>query len=270
MLPTALRKILNRYADLPLRAVSALVLAVIFLAGIWLGGLVFLTLCSVLVILLIYELLLLTAEALPNWHRIMIAVSSGIAFGLVVNALLFAYLYGLVICLALPAVTAMALPTSRQLFAIFGATIFLATHQLYHIRHFQGYEITLAIVLTVVATDMSGYLFGRLLKGPHLPIAYSPMKTWSGTIAGWLAAMATWCLVTGSLTPTDLLFAFVIALASQIGDLGQSWLKRQAGVKDSSSLLPGHGGLYDRFDSLIGAGVFLMLYQLLPVGLPSG
>lgn len=270
MLPEEFRKIFSRYADLPLRALSAAVLAVIFLAGLGQGGLLFLLLCSVLIVLLIYELLLLTAGTLANWHRVMIAMSSGVAFGLVVNALLFAYLFGLVICLALPAVTALALPGSRKLFAIFGATIFLATHQLYHIRLFQGFEITLAIVLTVVATDMSGYLFGRLLKGPHLPIAYSPMKTWSGTISGWLAAMAVWCLATGSISLTDLLFAFVIALASQIGDLGQSWLKRQANVKDSSALLPGHGGIYDRFDSLIGTGVFLMFHQILLVGTPIG
>ncbi len=270
MLSDQIRKILSHYQDLPLRMISTAILAAIFLSGIWRGGLPFLILCSILVALLIYELLLMVGRSLPHWHQAMIALSSGAAFGLIVNALLYAYHFGIAVFLVLSAVTAFALPISRKLFAIFAATIFLATYQLYLVRHFEGFDLALAVVLTVVATDVSGYLFGRLLKGPRLPISYSPMKTWSGTIAGWLMAMCVWSVATGRITAIDLLFALVIALASQVGDLGQSWLKRQVHVKDSSRLLPGHGGMYDRFDSLVGAGIFLMLYQLLLLGAPTG
>jgi len=254
--------IIDRYRDFGTRTATALVLAVICLAGIWRGGLPFLVLCGILVALLIYELLLLTAANMPHWHRLMITASSGIAFCLVVEALLFQYLYSIAACVFLPMATSLFLRQSRELFAIYGATIFLAANQLFLLRTYSGFDFLLAVLLAVVASDMAGYFIGRLVKGPRLPARFSPNKTWSGTTAGWLAAMAVWCISTGSYTVTNMVLGLMLALSAQAGDLGQSWLKRKADVKDSSSLLPGHGGIYDRFDSVIGAGMLMMIIGL--------
>jgi phosphatidate cytidylyltransferase len=107
------------------------------------------------------------------------------------------------------------------------------------------------------------------LGGPKFWPAISPKKTWSGTVAGWLGAAlvgfgfviagyAGWGLV--ALSP-------LVALAGQMGDIAESWVKRRAGVKDSSSLIPGHGGVLDRFDAMTGAIVLLILLSLV-VDLP--
>jgi phosphatidate cytidylyltransferase len=118
---------------------------------------------------------------------------------------------------------------------------------------------------------VAGYFAGRSLGGPKFWPAVSPKKTWSGTVAGWIGAAMVglgfvlaghggWALV---------LLSPVVAFAGQMGDVVESWLKRRAGVKDSSHLIPGHGGLLDRFDALIGATVVVMLIGLvfpLPIG----
>lgn len=259
---TDLREILERYQDFGARTVTAIVLAIICLAGIWRGGLLFLVLCSLLVALLIYELLLLTEDDMPQWHRITVAVSSALAFALVTEALLLQYLFSILACIMLPVATSLFLGRSRLQFAIFGASIFLAANQLILIRTIFGFDYVLAVILTVVASDMAGYFIGRLVKGPRLPTSFSPNKTWSGSIAGWLAAIAVWCTATTTLSLSSLVMGFMIAIAAQLGDLAQSWLKRRANVKDSSSILPGHGGIYDRFDSMIGAGVLLLFVNL--------
>jgi phosphatidate cytidylyltransferase len=106
-----------------------------------------------------------------------------------------------------------------------------------------------------------GYFIGRRFGGPKFWPRVSPNKTWSGTVAGWVGAAlvglafvaagrAGWGLV--ALSP-------LIALAGQLGDIAESWIKRRAGFKDSSSLIPGHGGVLDRFDALIGAALAVLI-----------
>jgi phosphatidate cytidylyltransferase len=90
--------------------------------------------------------------------------------------------------------------------------------------------------------------------------AFSPKKTWSGIVGGWFgAALLTYFMVQGghiSLpTETALFVALCLSFASQLGDITESALKRASGVKDSSNLIPGHGGVMDRFDGLIGASL---------------
>ncbi len=107
--------------------------------------------------------------------------------------------------------------------------------------------------------DTAAMAVGTLLRGPKLAPVVSPNKTWSGAIAGLIAAVvaafAYKALLPGraqlSLTALELvLVGVVVALFGQVGDVAESLLKREAGVKDSSDLIPGHGGLLDRLDSL--------------------
>ena len=102
---------------------------------------------------------------------------------------------------------------------------------------------------------------GKIIGGPKFWPKVSPKKTWSGTIAGWVGAalvalvyialgIGGWQLITISIA---------IAIAGQLGDVAESALKRRVGVKDSSNILPGHGGMFDRFDAMLGASLFLLL-----------
>lgn len=117
-------------------------------------------------------------------------------------------------------------------------------------------------VALVVATDVGAYFTGRALGGPKIATAISPSKTWSGLLGGMILAAATAiALVSAAVGPTlvgelDLVYKFlaagaVVAVVAQTGDFFESWMKRRAGVKDSGSLLPGHGGLFDRVDGLL-------------------
>jgi phosphatidate cytidylyltransferase len=110
-------------------------------------------------------------------------------------------------------------------------------------------------------TDIGGYVFGRLIGGRKLMPAVSPGKTVAGAVGGLvLAVVIAYFYERYTLRPTAqlgmhaldvILFAVAVSVAGQVGDLVESMLKRQAGVKDSSHLIPGHGGMLDRIDSLL-------------------
>jgi phosphatidate cytidylyltransferase len=118
--------------------------------------------------------------------------------------------------------------------------------------------VFLPLVVTWVV-DTAAMFGGRAMKGPKLWPAISPGKTWSGGIAGAAAGLVlTPVLVSLTLEPLgitlplwqSLLFGLLLGVVGQVGDLAESLFKREAGVKDSSALIPGHGGVLDRFDSL--------------------
>lgn len=132
-----------------------------------------------------------------------------------------------------------------------------------------GRALLLYIIGLVVVTDSMGYLAGRALGGPKFWPRVSPKKTWSGVLGGWigvavLAAYAHqfmpegfvryWFFITSSV---------ILAFASQLGDIAQSALKRRMGVKDSSNIIPGHGGVLDRFDALLALGALAYVLNLL-------
>jgi phosphatidate cytidylyltransferase len=100
-----------------------------------------------------------------------------------------------------------------------------------------------------------------MIGGPKLWPRVSPKKTWSGTVAGWVGATVVAILFAGATNAGFGLIGVSIAvsMASQIGDIAESAIKRRSGVKDSSNLIPGHGGLLDRFDGMLGAAVFIVI-----------
>jgi len=111
-------------------------------------------------------------------------------------------------------------------------------------------------ICMVIATDIGGMLFGKTLGGPKLAPTLSPNKTWSGLLGAMGLSMVVswlWLPLTPwvSSVPSALLIGAVVAVIAQLGDLFESSLKRRAGVKDSGTILPGHGGLLDRFDGYV-------------------
>jgi phosphatidate cytidylyltransferase len=125
-------------------------------------------------------------------------------------------------------------------------------------------------LVAIWATDIFAFFVGRAVGGPKLAPKISPGKTWSGLfggIAGAVVWSVLWALWTGAGQAGTLgLFGAVIAVFAQLGDLGVSRVKRRYGVKDTGTLIPGHGGLLDRVDGIVGAAPV----ALLCVGLTRG
>lgn len=122
------------------------------------------------------------------------------------------------------------------------------------------------LLAVVWATDTGAYACGRTIGGPKLAPAISPKKTWAGLIGGMAFAAAAGAAAM-SLAGSEAVTEFALAGAavgglSQGGDLFESWVKRHFGVKDSSNLIPGHGGLLDRVDGLLAAALALALIEI--------
>lgn len=110
--------------------------------------------------------------------------------------------------------------------------------------------------VAVWAADVTAYVVGSLAGRRKIAPGISPGKTWEGTLAGFLAAtlvVVAWSRPGLGLPAVSVVIALVIGPVSFAGDLLESWVKRRAGVKDSGTLLPGHGGVLDRIDSLVAA-----------------
>lgn len=137
--------------------------------------------------------------------------------------------------------------------AMFVAPVWLRTDATYGL---------LAIVLLfaiVWSTDIFGYFAGRAIGGPKLMPSVSPKKTWSGAIAGTLGAMIVAVLVTRAFGTFSIVsiacVALLLSVCAQAGDLFESFIKRKFNVKDSSQLIPGHGGVMDRLDGFWAAAL---------------
>jgi phosphatidate cytidylyltransferase len=128
------------------------------------------------------------------------------------------------------------------------------------------------IIALVVATDTMGYFVGRSVGGKKFWPSVSPKKTWSGVIGGWVGAALVATVVAVLMQGMHIgvlqgvmvvVFSVLLSFASQLGDIAQSALKRRMGVKDSSNIIPGHGGVLDRFDALLAVGAVLFLLRLI-------
>jgi phosphatidate cytidylyltransferase len=122
-----------------------------------------------------------------------------------------------------------------------------------------GFLLTLWTFIVVWATDIGAYFAGRAIGGPKLAPRISPAKTWAGLGGGVAAAWGAGALTAsqGHLPPALLYLGAPMAVLAQAGDLFESWLKRRAGVKDSGSILPGHGGALDRLDGLVPVAIVM-------------
>ncbi|MGV3730155.1 MAG: phosphatidate cytidylyltransferase [Sphingopyxis sp.] len=180
----------------------------------------------------------------------------GIAFGLL---LLVGGALVLVEWLAL--VRAMALGGgARAGLMLLGPVLILgAAAGLWFIRDQLGMTAALWVFGMVWATDIGAYFAGRSFGGARLAPTISPSKTWSGLFGGMVAALIASATIgdRAGIIGVPLWIGLLMGLLAQMGDLGQSWMKRRAGVKDSGKLIPGHGGLFDRVDGLLPVALLL-------------
>lgn len=257
----------GRFADLVPRVASGAMLGAAGGGAVFAGGVWFSALIVLCVGLMLWELLRMTAPMLSPVRLAVLAAAgaAGLPLALAaVPALLFPVA-------VLPVLVALVLPpTARGWFAALGAALVLAGAELVELRAERGALWVLWLVLVVVASDVAGYFVGKAVGGPRILPRISPKKTWSGTVAGWAGAAAVGAALAG---PTGLGLLLVplsvaVAMAGQAGDMVESAVKRRSGVKDASSLIPGHGGVLDRFDAMMGAA--LAVFVLDQVGLFPG
>ena len=131
----------------------------------------------------------------------------------------------------------------------------------YYFRLDFGWIPFLIMSSTIALTDIGAYMAGRTFGGPKLAPKISPTKTWAGALGGlalslvFIALMfAVWADARNHMSMVSVfIMTVIVSISAQAGDLFESWLKRRAGVKDSGGMIPGHGGLFDRLDSWIGA-----------------
>ena len=251
----------GRWSDLTARVLSAAVLVLIGAIEVWLGGLWFETFIAIACGLMTWELV-----RMIDPDKVSMRVQLGILTGV---AVLLSYhvppLFKLPILLAPALVGAGQVGRSKVIYALFAVWIAAAGLGFISIRENMGFGWMVWLISVVVATDVAGYFVGKTFGGPKFWPRVSPKKTWSGTAGGWAAAA-----VVGTLFAMHAGFGFMFVLisvlasmASQAGDIVESATKRKFGVKDSSNLIPGHGGFLDRFDGMMGAALFVLIAGLI-------
>ncbi|MET3589931.1 phosphatidate cytidylyltransferase [Bartonella silvatica] len=251
-------------SNLVYRILTAFVFGIITLYLTWFGGTLFFLFVWIMGGFILYEWISITKEKWCISQKILASIFYFIfgCFLLLKGSALFIFC----VLVVLAAVLAIS-PMRKSYWVPFGflyaslpavALSFLRGHETL------GLQTVLFLFAIVWGTDIAGYFCGRLFGGPKLAPRFSPNKTWSGAIGGTVVGVLSGVIAcqffnvhfANLFAP---FLAFILSIFSQLSDLGQSWLKRQFSVKDSSSLLPGHGGFMDRLDGLVGAAFLLYL-----------
>ena len=256
------------------RAASAAVLAPVALAAVWFGGPAFAAFALLAGLLMAWEFSRLGFPESRTWYFTFlfggaVVIASLLAFIGVRPVYLVAY--G-AFWLAAVALWAVHRPGSVW-WALLGVPyVSVPVYALIALRGDPQYGMLCVIwlLLVVWVTDSAAFFVGRAVGGPKLAPGISPRKTWSGAIGGTLfAALAGAGFAVAAGLPGMVLLSVltaVLSIVGQVGDLLESALKRRAGVKDSSALIPGHGGVLDRLDSLLTVSVAALIAGLFRAG----
>lgn len=217
----------RKNADLATRVASAAVMLAVAGVALWQGGAVLQTFIALVAVACFVEFVLLVVKATPNVAYRLAAILAGAAY------------------IGAAAAVLARLPVAG----------------------------VLLLVGAVICVDSFAYFFGRTLRGPKIAPRISPSKTWAGLLGGIVGAtlwLGLFWGVLGRSAPTTagsmsnwgmvLAIGAAVAVAAQTGDFFESWLKRRAGVKDSSRLIPGHGGVFDRVDGLLPVALLAGLF----------
>ena len=223
--------------ELVVRAASGVVMVTLAAAALWLGGWFWIGFVA-----------LLACGVLWEWNRL---------------------------------VSGFGIAPAGEVLWLFAGTIYVTAAALAMIQvrfNFSALVVLAAFIAPIIAVDVGAYFAGRAIGGPKIAPRISPSKTWAGLLGGALAAGLVGAGVEladvgpGAVLPgytisalaLALLTGLVIAVLAQSGDFFESWMKRRAGVKDSSRLIPGHGGLFDRLDGFLA--VFFVLFVVDALG----
>lgn len=245
------------------RTISALIGAPLFLGLIYLGGLYTAFLVAVLTLLALREFMQIGEQmGMRAWSKLTTLVTVVWLISLLIGGAewrLTVLVFWLLIGLGRLALTYPRTSLSEASFNLLAVlySVVLLSH-LYLLRQLpNGIEWTFITISLVWATDTGAYLIGGQFGSHLLAPQISPKKTVEGSLGGLLCSIAValvfWRIFGGATWIMYIILGVIIGISAQIGDLFESALKRSAGVKDSGKLIPGHGGILDRFDSLIFA-----------------
>ena len=253
--------------NLAMRVAAALVLAPLAIAIAYAGGWLWTMLVTLTAIGLYFEWLTVVGARTP---RLVVVGAAALAMAglLLATGRIDASILVLVVGLA----GVIVVSPERRLWTATGFCYAAAAEVAsVLVRHDQahGFVALILILLVVWVTDIGGYFAGRGIGGPKLWPRVSPKKTWAGAIGGFAASLAVaagFAAIGLGKTGPMLLLGAVLSIASQLGDLFESAVKRRFGVKDSSHIIPGHGGLLDRLDGFVAAIVLAAIFGFLRDG----
>jgi phosphatidate cytidylyltransferase len=255
-------------SNLLMRVLATAVLAPLAIAIAWFGGWLWALLVISATIGLYVEWLLIVGLA-REWRAIVPGVAGLLIAGI---CLIAGRLDGALIALAIGLVAVALLSPERRNWAAAGF-FYAAAAEVASVLVRQdpanGFVALFFVLLVVWAADIGGYFAGRGIGGPKLWPRVSPKKTWAGAIGGFsgsLAVAGAFAAAGGGKTWPLLTLAAFLSVISQLGDLFESAVKRHFGVKDSSHIIPGHGGLLDRLDGFVAAIVVAAILGFLRGG----
>ena len=244
-------------SNLLMRVLATAVLAPLAIAIAWFGGWLWALLVISATIGLYVEWLLIVGLA-REWRAIVPGVAGLLIAGI---CLIAGRLDGALIALAIGLLAVALLSPERRNWSAAGffyAAAAEVASVLVRQDPVSGFAALFFVLLVVWAADIGGYFAGRGIGGPKLWPRVSPKKTWAGAIGGFsgsLAVAGAFAAAGGGKTGPLLALAAFLSVISQLGDLFESAVKRRFGVKDSSQIIPGHGGLLDRLDGFVAAVV---------------
>lgn len=255
-----------RGSELVLRICSASVLVPLAIGTAYVGGWPFALFWGLAAMGMLWEWTSLVARADQRSVLATGAASLALAVALAVTG----YLLAAVIVLAMGALGAAALALAERRMWVAGGIPYAGALAVAPIvlrsDNENGFLAVIFLFAIVWTTDIAAYFVGRTVGGPKLMPQVSPKKTWAGALAGVVAAVVVALAIVKVAAQTDLFSIAMLAVAlsvfAQGGDLFESFLKRRFGAKDSSHLIPGHGGLMDRLDGFVTASVVAALIGL--------
>lgn len=261
----------DKRSDLPKRALAGIVMIGVALAALWLGGIAFWLLAVVGALVMMAEWGALHGASRRDTRLAQFALSVPLAVMAPASLTIVPHDFFSLGLIGGAAFFVVIITRRPQLAAgvVYCALPVLAL--MFIRRQHEGIVFTLWALALVWACDIGAYFAGRTIGGPKLAPRVSPNKTWAGLAGGVVAAGVFGLFMHWRFgLPWRMTLATpALAVLAQAGDLYESWLKRRAGVKDSGTLIPGHGGVMDRLDGLVPVAPVAAFLVVLPHFYPS-